>query len=664
MQTLVIALGSLVLYLIAYHTYGRWLARKIFRLDPHAKVPSIELEDGEDYVPTQKGVVFGHHFTSIAGTGPIVGPALAVIWGWVPALLWVLFGSILIGAVHDFGALVISMRHRGQTVGDIAGRVLSPRARILFLSILFMALTIVLAIFGLVIAAVFKMYPAAIFPCLVQTPIAVVIGVWLHRKGANILVPSIIALAVMYLTVAYGNVGFLGAFNTSLAAWPTIVWVAVLLIYSYVASVLPVWSLLQPRDFINSLQLLSALGLIVVGLMVAAFMGGAPIDDTATRPALAIAAEAYRPTGHGAPWIFPFLFVTIACGAVSGFHCLVSSGTSSKQLKSETDAQFVGYGSMLTEGFLAVLVILACVAGLGLGIPELVNGKATGAMLTGADAYHARYGTWAGSAGLGPKVGAFVDGSANFIKALGISPDFAVALMGVFVASFAATTLDTACRLQRYVTQELGRAVKIKQLTNKHLATIFAILIAGLIAALPSSTAPISIGEALSGDVSAVEITAAWTPAQVEVIDNIEKSGGGLAGATIWLNNFSGKGGLLLWPLFGATNQLLGGLAFLVILFWMHRRNIPNWFILAPATFMLLLPASAMLLQLFVGEEAWLTGEAPNYLLSAFGLATIGLEIWILFEAFAAWPKVRGILEESADAAESLPPCLDLPPEC
>ena len=286
-----------------------------------------------------------------------------MIWGWLPALLWVLFGSILIGAVHDFGALVVSMRNRGQTVGDIAGRVLAPRTRVLFLSILFMALTIVLAIFGLVIGAVFKMYPAAIVPCLVQIPIAIAIGTMIHRKGGNILIPSIIALGVMYLTVAYGDVGALGKFNAALADWPIIVWVGVLLVYSYIASVLPVWTLLQPRDYINSLQLLSALGLVLVGLLVAGFIGGAPVDGVGERPPLDIVAPAVRTAPEGAPWIFPFLFVTIACGAISGFHCLVSSGTSSKQLRCETDAQFVGYGSMLTEGFLAVLVIFACVAG-------------------------------------------------------------------------------------------------------------------------------------------------------------------------------------------------------------------------------------------------------------------------------------------------------------
>ena len=603
MQTLLIALGSLVAYVIAYHTYGRWLSRKIFKLDPANKAPSIELEDGDDYVPTSKGVVFGHHFTSIAGTGPIVGPALAVIWGWLPALLWVLFGSIFIGAVHDFGALVVSMRNKGQTVGDISGRVLAPRARILFLSILFMALTIVLAIFGLVIAAVFKMFPTAIFPCLVQIPIAVAIGVWIHRKGFNLLLPSIIALGIMYLSVAYGDRGFLHAFNAELASWPVIAWVVLLLVYSYIASVLPVWILLQPRDYINSLQLLSALGLVVVGLVVAAISGGG--GETQALEIVAPMARLGDQAPPGAPWIFPFLFITIACGAISGFHCLVSSGTSSKQLKCETQAQFVGYGSMLTEGFLAVLVILACVAGIGLGVPEMIDGKATGQTLFGEAAYQSRYATWQASGGLASTVGAFVSGSGNFIRALGFGAAFATALMGVFVASFAATTLDSACRLQRYVTQELAAATGIKPLTNKHGATVFAIVIAGAIAAMPA-------------------------PGAVYATENL------------------GKGGLILWPLFGATNQLLGGLAFLVILFWMWRRNLPIWFVAIPAVFMLILPAIAMVSQLFVGDAAWLTGENPNYLLAAIGLTTLALEAWILVEAAAAWPKAKGILEQPA----------------
>lgn len=603
METLLIAVGALLAYLVAYHTYGRWLARKIFQLDSKNLAPSIEYEDGNDYVPSSKSVVFGHHFTSIAGTGPIVGPALAVIWGWLPALLWVLFGSIFIGAVHDFGALVVSMRNKGQTVGDISGRILSPRTRILFLSVLFMALTIVLAIFGLVIAAVFKMFPASIFPCLVQIPIAVVIGLWLHKRGVSLLIPSILALGVMYLSVAYGDWGFLHAFNSALAGWPVIAWVGVLLLYAYAASVLPVWVLLQPRDYINSLQLLSALGLVVVGLVMAAIFG---FGTGAEKQALEIVAPVARlgeQAPPGAPWIFPFLFITIACGAISGFHCLVSSGTSSKQLKCETNAQFIGYGSMLTEGFLAVLVILACVAGIGLGVPEFIDGKATGNTLLGEAAYDSRYATWQDSGGLAATVGAFVSGSGNFVQALGLGAVFATALMGVFVASFAATTLDSACRLQRYVTQELGAAIGIKALTNKHNATIFAICVAGLIAAMPA-------------------------PGTAYAIENL------------------GKGGLILWPLFGATNQLLGGLAFLVILFWMWRRNLPLWFVAFPAFLMLVLPAFALISQLFIGDNAWVNGTHPNYLLATIGFITLALEAWILFEAVAAWPKARGVLEQ------------------
>ncbi|MCB1065679.1 MAG: carbon starvation protein A [Verrucomicrobiae bacterium] len=645
METLAIALGSLVLYLVAYHTYGKWLARKIFKLDPDAITPSVALNDDKDYVPTEKSVIFGHHFTSIAGTGPIVGPAVAVIWGWVPALLWVLFGSIFIGAVHDFGALVVSMRNRGQTVGDIAGRVLAPRTRILFLSILFMALTIVLAIFGLVIAAVFRQYPSSIFPCLIQIPLAVIIGVWMHRRGMNILIPSLFALAFMYLTVFYGDVGFLHAINSYLAEWSTMTWVAALLIYSYIASVLPVWTLLQPRDYINSLQLLSALAMVVVGLVVAGLIGGAPIETGGARPELEIAAPMFQLHPDGAPWIFPFLFITIACGAISGFHCLVSSGTSSKQIKCETDAQFVGYGSMLTEGFLAVLVILACVAGIGLGIAS-ADGNS---VLTGEAAYLQRYASWNAANGLGAKVGAFVEGSANFLKALGLAPGFAIALMGVFVASFAATTLDTACRLQRYVIQELASTLAPKVsptalaaeaydfddnvkgvsrqtgeaadhrshamnpftwLTNKHGATIFAVVIATAIAALPA------------------------------------------AGATEWSWSTAGKGGLLLWPLFGATNQLLGGLAFLVIGFWMWRRKLPVWFITIPMVFMLILPGIAMSMNIF-GETGYLASK--NWLLVFIGVATIVLEVWMIIEAIIAWPKAKGVLEPD------LPPLPPLP---
>ncbi|MAD23378.1 MAG: carbon starvation protein A [Verrucomicrobiales bacterium] len=611
MITLLIALLSGFGFLVAYHTYGRWLGSKIFRLSANAICPSERLKDGIDYVPTNKSVVFGHHFTSIAGTGPIVGPAIAIMWGWVPALLWVVLGSIFIGAVHDFGALVVSLRNNGQTVGDIAGRVLNKRVRLLFLLTLFMALTVVLAIFGLVIAAVFKQYPAAIFPCIVQIPIAVVIGVLLHRKRIDLLLPSIIALVIMYITVIYGDFGLLKSFNASLAGWPIWTWVIVLLGYSYVASVLPVWTLLQPRDYINSLQLISALALIMFGLFAAAFSGYTP--EGATSPqTLEFVAPAFQMNPEGAPMIFPFLFITIACGAISGFHCLVSSGTSSKQLKSEPDARFVGYGGMLTEGFLATIVIIACGAGLGLGLMK------EGVLLTGEEAWQAQYSSWTAAGSLSSKVGAFVNGAANLLQSIGLPPNISIALMGVLVASFAGTTLDTACRLQRYVVQELASTIggKVGEknknqpmvpfalLQNKHGATIFAIVIATGMAAIPPGGAD-------------------WS----------------------WTN--AGKGGLILWPLFGATNQLLAGLSFLVITFYLWRRGRAVWFLVIPMIFMLIMPIWAMTYQLFFAP-GWLIAEKPNMLLGSIGLATIGLEIWMIIEAIKLFPKAKGILEENA----------------
>lgn len=619
METLLIALGALVLYLVAYHTYGRWLARKIFRLDPGRVAPSVELEDGTDYVPTSKGIVFGHHFTSIAGTGPIVGPALAVMWGWLPALLWVLFGSIFIGAVHDFASLVISMRNRGQTVGDIAGRVVGPRARLLFLGILFLALTVVLAMFGVVIAKVFALFPSSIAPCLLQIPLAMAIGAFLHRKGTKILLPSLLALGLMYLSIWFGDSGWLHEVNEWLGRWPLIAWVGFLLLYSYAASVMPVWLLLQPRDYINSLQLLSALGLIVAGLVAAAFLGGPALEDGTHAKLEIIAPVLDSGKASSLPLMFPFLFITIACGAISGFHCLVSSGTSSKQLKTETDATFVGYGSMLTEGFLAVIVILACVAGLSLGAKT-----PDGTVLTGSAAWASKYADWAtAEKGALP---AFVQGAGNFLRTLGIGATAATALVGVLVASFAATTMDTACRLQRYVIEELAatilkhRAVTaphtgvkitanpLSWLSHRHGATLFGVGVAALLAAAPRPGTP-------------------------------------------WSLENAGQGGLILWPLFGAMNQLLGGLAFIVILFWMRRRRLPLWFVIVPAVFMLVLPAYALGYQLFFqalgSEQSWL--DRGDWVLAGFGVATLAIELWMIVEAVRAWPEADGVLESGPE---------------
>ena len=192
-------------FLVAYHTYGKYLARKIFGLDRHAKVPSHEWEDGIDYVPTRKGIVFGHHFTSIAGTGPIVGPAIGIIWGWVPAILWVVFGSILMGAVHDLGSLVVSLRNRGQSLSEVAAALINKRVRLIFFCVVFLTVLIIIAVFGVIVAAVFTRFPSAVIPVWLQIPIAVLLGRAVYRRGFNVVAATMVAVLAMYLTIGIGS---------------------------------------------------------------------------------------------------------------------------------------------------------------------------------------------------------------------------------------------------------------------------------------------------------------------------------------------------------------------------------------------------------------------------------------------------------------------------
>jgi len=345
-----------------------------------------------------------------------------------------------------------------------------------------------------------------------------------------------------------------------------VLWTLLLLVYCFVASVLPVWLLLQPRDYINSLQLYVALFALIAGLFVAA---------------PAIVAPAYVAYPEGAPPLMPFLFITIACGAISGFHSLVSSGTSSKQINRETDAQYIGYGSMLVESLLALLVILSCAA--GIGILVIANGE----HLTGRDAFLHYYGHGWDYLRLAHTVGVFVEGGGNLIASLGIPRDIAVGVIAVMVACFAATTIDTSTRLQRYVIQEIGGAVKINLLSNKYVATTVAVICAGMLALMRGPQGP-------------------------------------------------GSGGLLLWPLFGATNQLLAGLALLVIIFYLKRANKPVFFVVIPLLMMLILPGWALIYQLIRFHAA------GNYLLLGFGSFVLLLQVWMIIEAVLAWKKLRG----------------------
>ncbi|MCF7954165.1 MAG: carbon starvation protein A [Phycisphaerae bacterium] len=564
-------------FLVAYHTYGRFLARKIFNLDPKADVPSRRLNDGVDYVPSKKGIIFGHHFTSIAGTGPIVGPAIGIIWGWLPALLWVMLGSIFMGAVHDFGSLVVSMRNDGKSISEIAARYINPRVRFIFFIVVFFALLIVIAIFGMIIAIVFDVFPSSVLPVWLQIPIAVGLGYAVYKKGASVFLSTTVAVAGMYLCIFVGAIlesKYPGLCSISQVGCvpATGVWTILLLVYAWIASTLPVTTLLQPRDYINAWQLLIMMALLVAGAIVTSLNGS-----------LELVAPAIRERANtDIPSIWPMMFVTIACGAISGFHSLVASGTSPKQIANEEDMQFIGYGSMLLEGFLAVLVIV-CV-GAGIGIAYKVKGADI--TLTGVEAWQHHYASWAGASGLGTKLDAVVVGAANMLGGLGIPIVTGMTLMGVFIASFAGTTLDTTVRIQRYVIGEIANDLKMPFMANRWTATTFAVITAAALA---------------------------------------------------FATGAGGKGALKLWPLFGAVNQLLASLALLVITMYLRRKGgLKFIFTAIPCVIMLVITCCAMT----VNEQKFIMkakSEIPATSIEGWLLAIIGggiflLAIWMVVE--------------------------------
>lgn len=553
-----IALAALALfYFVGYRGWSRVLAEKVFALSGEEVTPAHELRDDIDYLPTNKNVLWGHHYTSIAGAAPIIGPAVAIIWGWVPALFWVIFGTIFIGATHDFGALVLGARHQGRMVGDLAGDILHPRARILFQIIIYFLIWVVLAVFATAIGVLFHKYPATVIPINIEIIVAVIIGFLIYRAKVKILIPSLIALATLYVMIAVGIWHPISldteAFKPFLIQGsPVVTWAIFLLAYSAVASVLPVWVLLQPRDYINSHQLIVGLGLLIIGLVV--------VHPEITAPAI-------NPSPVGAPPLFPFIFVTIACGAISGFHGLVASGTTSKQLDKMPEARAIGYGSMLGEGMLAVIATLAVAAGL-------------------EDWDHA-YASW-DSSGIAA-IGHFVDGASTFLTGgFGLPLGWANAIIAVLAISFAATSMDTGARVQRIVVTELGVALNIKALQNRYVATFVAV-------------AP-AVPLLLAGK-------AAWGP---------------------------------LWLLFGTTNQLIGGMTFLVLFVYLFRSHRPTLHFAVPMVFVIVVTTGAMVTNLVTWVRAMGTESATPTITVVVAALILLLEIWMIIEAVVILRKLRG----------------------
>ncbi|KPQ24930.1 MAG: carbon starvation protein [Halomonas sp. HL-48] len=548
---LLLGLGAMA---AGYFVYSRFIAEKIYQLDPDFKTPAHEFEDGVDYVPTNRFVLWGHHFTSVAGAAPIVGPAIAVIWGWAPAFLWVVFGTIFFAGIHDSGAIWASVRNKAKSVGALTGDVVGARARSIFMIVIFLVLLMVNAVFAVVIAGLMMDFSSAVVPVWGAILVALVIGQLIYRRILSLPVVSILGVIALYALIGIGPSVPVQMPDEVGAMSGNAVWILILFGYAAVASLLPVWMLLQPRDYINGLQLFIGL-IILYGALVL-------LNPNLVAPAF------NSDVPDGTPSLLPLLFVTIACGAISGFHGLVSSGTTSKQLDKETDVRFVGYFGAVGEGMLALAAILVATAGF--------------ASLGDWEAMYSAFGQGG--------VNAFVEGGAFVIhNGIGLPEATASTLLTVMAALFAGTTMDTGLRLQRYIFQEWGEIYQQQWMKKPAIATFLAVGSCLLLAF-------------------------------------------GAGGA-------DGSGGLIIWPLFGTTNQLLAGLTLLVITVMLVRLKRPMWFTLAPLCFLLVMTILALLLQL---RTFWNDGN----------MFLLGLDIVVLIAAVLVAMECASALKRSrADIA-------------
>lgn len=441
MSLSLLLLISGIILLLAYKIYGNYVYKK-FGLDDSRKAPSHLLRDGVDYEPSKPIVVLGHHFASIAGAGPIVGPIIAVTFGWIPAVIWILVGGIFFGAVHDLGSMAASLRTEGKSIGVIIRNQIGVKGKQLFIIFSFSTLILVIGVFSDIIAKTFVANPGVASASILFIFLAVAFGYvnrWVGNKTTSFVILTVVGVILMYYFVYLGTQL---PFELSYEAW-----ILGLLGYAFLASVTPVSLLLQPRDYLNSY--------LLYGMMIAAVAG-----VVVANPQIEMNTQV-QASSESLGYVFPVLFVTIACGAISGFHSLVASGTTSKQLDKESDAKIVGFGGMLIESFLAIISVGAVVV---LSRSEYME------RLTAE----------------GP-VALFSTGLGGMIATLGISEPFAIGFVALTVSAFALTTLDTCTRLARFTLQEYFEdmpqpAAKVLA-TNRYLSTTVVVILSILLLA-------------------------------------------------------------------------------------------------------------------------------------------------------------------------------------
>ncbi len=567
MNALIILLVAIVVLVCGYVFYGGWLAKQ-WGIDPNRPTPAHEFEDGKDYVPAAPYVVLGHHFSSIAGAGPINGPIQAAIFGWVPVLLWVLLGGIFFGAMHDFGALFASIRHKGQTLATVIAQNIDDTAKKLFCIFAYLTLILVVAAFASIVASTFAVVPvptddvakavaaeaanmANMRTAMISVlfiVVAVIYGVVTRGRKLPTAVNILSAIAIIVVVVALG-------YNLPVIALDNTTWMILVGLYILVASVAPVWILLQPRDYLSSYLLYGMIALALAGIMGNAASLGIPAFTgfAATAGTSKVAASGF---------LFPALFITIACGAISGFHSLVASGTTSKQLDREAEAQPIAYGGMLLECLVAVISLCA--------VAFVFSGYMDGTYASPTQVF---------AAGLSQML-ACVPGLAG-------AESVAYALLVLAVSVFCLTSLDTATRLGRYMFQELftPHGMEASELTGWR-----AVLVNPWVATI--ITVVLGVGLGMTGY-------------------------------------------QLVWPLFGAANQLLAALGLLAVCAWLGNAGRNNKMFYFPMAFMMVVTLTSLALTVWakIGLLAAGTVDAATVL---------QLVIGVLLMVFAVILAVKG----------------------
>ena len=543
MNTLIIAFILIAWLILGYKIYGSFIEKKVVQPDKARVTPAHELKDGIDYSPAKKPLLFGHHFSSIAGAGPILGPLLGVLYfGWLGALLWVAIGSIFLGAVHDYTSLMISVQNKGKSLADISENTLGFRTKIIFSVFIWMTLALVIAVFAVVAAQTLVSQPEIVIPTFGLIFIAIIFGWLIYKKNINILAGTLISLAALFFLIYLGNLVPIVLPAQILGMSSQKFWFFILIIYSLFASSLPVWFLLQPRDYISTWILFLGLGLGYLGLIVA-------------HPSLNAPAFVSFNSKGGPFW--PMLFVIIACGAISGFHSLVAGGTTAKQLPDELSGKLIGYGGMVTEAALAGLVIFI----------------AASALIWDPSGMESQFGFQYFMTTLRNPILAFATGYGKLISSLPavtlvIGTFFGMVMLNAFVL----TTLDTGTRIGRFITTELlGKSVP--PLRNRWISSLFILVFAAVL------------------------------------------------GGT--------EGYKAIWPVFGASNQLVAALALIVVSSYLVGIKRPKKYTVYPAIFMLLTTLGALVYQ---GYNFF---KAKSYPLGCISIILIFLAAIIVFDARA-----------------------------